>query len=192
MYQCYPAVMKEKTAEAYLNNNDAVGRKRQCCHRMAFILMSALIVSFVFCSFFAENADALKLNDTLVASGDVFNFQISPDGSRVVYNADQDTDGDNELYSVPIGGGTVTKLNSTLVTDGDVLGGFQISPDGSRVVYRADQDTDDVFELYVEQALSIPTMTQWGMILFMMLAGLGAVYYLLTGKAGLRRKRIES
>ncbi len=31
-------------------------------------------------------------------------FQITPDGSRVVYRADQTTDQVNELFSVPVGG----------------------------------------------------------------------------------------
>ena len=38
-------------------------------------------------------------------------FRISPDSSRMVYVADQDTNRVNELYSVALGGGTVTKLN---------------------------------------------------------------------------------
>ncbi|MBN1832725.1 MAG: hypothetical protein JW896_11510, partial [Deltaproteobacteria bacterium] len=92
-----------------------------------------------------------KLNDTLVLGGDVqiSDIKISPDSSRVVYLADQDTDGVYELYSVPIGGGTVTKLNDSLVSGGDVQSlDIFISPDSSRLVYRADQDTDDVYELY--------------------------------------------
>ena len=52
-----------------------------------------------------------------------------------------------ELYSVPLGGGTVTKLNDPLVPAGMYLL-FLISPDSSRVVYRADQQTDEVYELY--------------------------------------------
>ncbi|MBN1834106.1 MAG: hypothetical protein JW896_18560, partial [Deltaproteobacteria bacterium] len=45
-----------------------------------------------------------------------------------------------ELYSVPIGGGTVTKLNGTLVPGGRVQS-FKISPDSRIVVYIASQDT---------------------------------------------------
>jgi hypothetical protein len=37
----------------------------------------------------------------------------------------------------------------------------------------------------VQKATTVPTMTEWGMIIFMMLAGLGSVYYL-------RRQRKES
>jgi uncharacterized repeat protein (TIGR01451 family) len=89
----------------------------------------------------------VKLNGQLVSRGDVQDLQISPDSSRVVYRADQDTDGVVELYSVALIGGSAVKLNGVLVSGGDV-GGFQLSPDGSRVVYLADQETDEVFELY--------------------------------------------
>jgi len=98
--------------------------------------------------------DGLKLNGPLASGGEVFgDYQISPDGSRVVYRADQDTDDVKELYSVPITGpfGDGVKLNATLVPGGDVPG-FRISPDGSWVGYRADQDTDDVYELYVSDS----------------------------------------
>jgi hypothetical protein len=84
-------------------------------------------------------------------------FQVSPDSSRVVYRADQDTDDVIELYSVPLNGGTPVKLNGILVSGGDVqadlmiglmTGLVQISADSNRVVYLADQDVDDMVELY--------------------------------------------
>ena len=43
-------------------------------------------------------AAGIKLNGALVAGGNVGIFQISPDSSRVVYRADQDTDEVFELY----------------------------------------------------------------------------------------------
>ncbi len=88
-----------------------------------------------------------RINDELIQGGDVKDFQISPDGKRTVYRADQDTDGVDELYSVSLEDGPVVKLNSTLVMDGECLG-YTISPDSSRVVYLADQDTNEVLELY--------------------------------------------
>ena len=113
-------------------------------------LVAVLAGTAVFAS--AHRAGAAfnaKLNDPLVAGGDVmqYHFAISPDSARVVYRADQDSDGVDELYSVPIAGGTVVKLNDPLVTGGQVTY-FAISPDSSRVVYRADQGTDEVVEVY--------------------------------------------
>ena len=66
--------------------------------------------------------------------------------AHVVYSADQDTDNVTELYSVPLLGGSTTKLNGAFVSGGNLLS-FQLSPNGSRVVYWADQDTDGVTAL---------------------------------------------
>jgi len=97
---------------------------------------------------------AIKVNPSLVANGDVFSgFVFSPDGTRIAYLADQDTDFINELYVAPAsGGGTSTKVNPALVANGDVFSGFVFSPDGTRIAYLADQTTDEVFELYVAPA----------------------------------------
>ena len=78
--------------------------------------------------------DLLKLNAPLVAGGQVLDFAISPDGQRVVYRADQETDELVELWSVPIGGGTPVKINGALLAGEDVES-FAISPDSSTVVY---------------------------------------------------------
>jgi Tol biopolymer transport system component len=93
----------------------------------------------------------VKLNGSMGVGGDVSNFglQFSPDGSRVVYFADQNADNVNELFSVPSTGGAAVKLNGTLVTNGDVGStSILISPDSSRVIYTADQDADNVFEIF--------------------------------------------
>ena len=92
----------------------------------------------------------VKLNGPLVAGGgqvNDFTFEISPDSSRVIYRTDQDVDNRKELYSVPIGGGTVVKLNGPMVTGGNV-DSYLPDPDSERVVYIADQQSNDVFELY--------------------------------------------
>lgn len=90
----------------------------------------------------------VRLNRPLPAGGIVFSFQLSPDGSTVVYNADQDTDNVREMYSVPVAGGSVTRLNAPMPAGGNSFSSGRISPDGGTVIYRADQDTDEVFELY--------------------------------------------
>ncbi|QEG33639.1 TolB-like translocation protein [Bythopirellula goksoeyrii] len=94
---------------------------------------------------------AIRLNGTLAAGGDVFSegAQFSPDSSRVLYLADQTTNNVNEIFSVPSAGGMATKLNGTLVANGDVSSsGLQFSPDSSRVLYWADQTTDLVNEIF--------------------------------------------
>lgn len=88
-----------------------------------------------------------KLNANLVAGGEVLNFSISPDNTRVVYRARQDTATIEEVYSVPLADGDVTKLNTPFTENEDVTR-YRISPDGSRVIYRADQDEDQIFEFY--------------------------------------------
>ncbi len=102
-----------------------------------------------------KGGESVRLNGLLVDEGDVTNdqlpalgqFLISPDSKRVVYIADQDTDDTFELFSTPIKGGPVTKLNGPLSQLGDVGGEnsahFKFSPDSSRVVFVADQDLDD-------------------------------------------------
>ena len=95
----------------------------------------------------ASQATLTKLNGALTSGGDVSDFWPSPDGARVVYLADKDTNEIFELYSVPVAGGVSTKLNGPLVPGGDVIS-WDVTPDGSRVVYKADQDDDGVIELY--------------------------------------------
>jgi hypothetical protein len=92
----------------------------------------------------------VKLNGPLVGSGHVeFGFAISPDGSHVVYLADQDIFDVFELFSAPIDGSSLpAKLNGPLVEFGDVHEGFMIGPDGSRVVYLADQEVDGQVALF--------------------------------------------
>jgi Tol biopolymer transport system component len=97
---------------------------------------------------------AVKLNGDLVAGGDVqpgykyLSNNISPDGSRVVYLADQDTNDVVELYSVPIDGSAPpVKLNGVLGISGDVTA-FLIDPPSRRVTFRADPSADERFELF--------------------------------------------
>ncbi len=89
----------------------------------------------------------IKLNANLPAGREVTTFLVSPNGARVVFRADRDTDNVFELYSVPVGGGTVTKLNPSFPA-GRNISSFLITPDSSRVTYTADQDTDEKSELY--------------------------------------------
>lgn len=77
-----------------------------------------------------------KLNGPLVAGGDVQSeYYITSDGNTVVYLAEEQTNNE-ELYRVPIPGGTSVKLNGPLKNT-DVEDDFVVSSDGQYVVYRA-------------------------------------------------------
>jgi Tol biopolymer transport system component len=100
----------------------------------------------------------VRLNASLPAGGDVLNdYLFTPDGTRVLYVADQDQDEVAELFSVRADGSAPpVKLSGTLVAGGDVLSGngspsrtfLRVSPDSTRVVYLADAATDEQIELY--------------------------------------------
>ncbi|MEO7794485.1 MAG: hypothetical protein ABIV06_06900, partial [Thermoanaerobaculia bacterium] len=97
----------------------------------------------------ADGGEVEKISTPLSTSGAVDSyFQISPNGQRVVYIADDEVDESYDLYSVAIGGGTSTKLNGALVTRASVDPNFLISADSSRVIYRADQTNLFTYNLY--------------------------------------------
>jgi Tol biopolymer transport system component len=79
-------------------------------------------------------------------------FSFSPDGTRVLYRADQDVVDTLELFVVDIASpGLSRQVNPQLITGGNVYTSFGFSPDGARIAYIADQDADDVLELYAVQ-----------------------------------------
>lgn len=91
----------------------------------------------------------IRLNPILVNGGDVgaSRFAFTPDSKYVIYIADQEVDNRAELYRVPVSGGDSVKLNTPLVSGGNVTD-FKIDPDNARVVYLADQQTNEIFELW--------------------------------------------
>jgi Tol biopolymer transport system component len=98
--------------------------------------LAVISLVFVFAVVFAFPAIASVDADKLVSMpsfGDIENFDFTPDGDYVVFSADMDTDGVTELYSVPVSGGTPTKLST-----GELNFGFIVSPDSNRVVYLQD------------------------------------------------------
>jgi Tol biopolymer transport system component len=97
----------------------------------------------------ATGGTAIRLNAPLTSQGDVVvsSVAFSPDGGRVIYRADQNTDEKFELFSVAAGGGTPMLLNTALPTSGDVIDA-RFSPDGASVFYLANQEFGNVFELF--------------------------------------------
>lgn len=103
---------------------------------------------------------ATKLNGALIGGGNVAHatVAVSPDSSRVIYQADQQTDETFELYSAPIAGGPVVKLNGLLLAASPGAFSVAVSPDSSRVVYMANQDVATYTELYAVPLLGGPAL----------------------------------
>jgi hypothetical protein len=94
------------------------------------------------------SAQVRKISGPLTTGGSVQEFALAPNGRRVVYRADQETDGVLELYSAftdrrapPI------RLHPPLSFGRNVTE-FLLSSDGKQVVYRSDAERNGVFELY--------------------------------------------
>ena len=87
-----------------------------------------------------EGGDPVKLNHALPPESYVINWEISPDSQRVVYAVCPEpfVYAMSELYSVPIAGGSATRLNSASMGPDDRLYDWTISPDGQRVAYVAE------------------------------------------------------
>ena len=92
-----------------------------------------------------------RVSPQMPAGRTVSTFKLSPDGTRVVYRADQDSDDVYELYSAPaagfdpdVGSWQGVKISRALSGGGQTWADFVITPDSSTVIYRADLDGDGV------------------------------------------------
>lgn len=93
-----------------------------------------------------------KLNSPLIAGGGIYSFKVNSNMTlaRVVYSGDQDTFDLEELYSVSVAGGAVTKLNDPVKPKFNPIeiANFDISSDGNRVVYMSEHLDDTDIEVY--------------------------------------------
>jgi Tol biopolymer transport system component len=107
------------------------------------------LVNELYSSLLDGSGGMVKLNGSLVAGGEVFReFAITPDGSRVIYRADEQAEGAVQLFSVPADGSQPPiAIGGSGITGRTVLH-FTISPDGSRVAYCADEQAEKVYEVY--------------------------------------------
>ena len=110
-------------------------------------VLLASLITVLPSSLSAQGSPYQKLNGPLAPGGDVDWFYFSPDGTNVLYTADQDTRGVHELYSAALSGAGSTRLNTPLARGGQTWFHL-VSPDGSTVVYTADPDGDGNWELY--------------------------------------------
>lgn len=101
--------------------------------------------------FASDGRSPRKLSGTLVSGGTVNRFEIAPNGRRVAYMADQDTDTVRELYVADIDGSGIVKINPPMIADGDVHE-FAWSADSTQIVYLADAEQFDVREVYLANA----------------------------------------
>jgi Tol biopolymer transport system component len=97
-------------------------------------------------------ATPIKLNPPLANIGSDVNGQvaISANSQFVIYHADQDILGEDEIYRVPIQGGTAIQLNDPLVATGTVFD-FRLNqtrPNADQLIYIANQDFANRVELY--------------------------------------------
>jgi Tol biopolymer transport system component len=86
---------------------------------------------------FDNGATIIKLSDTMTPGGNVLDFAVSPDGRTVAYLADQDVDGTDELYTVPIRGGAVVNISQLAPANRPNVLEFKWAPNGNRIAYRA-------------------------------------------------------
>jgi Tol biopolymer transport system component len=87
-----------------------------------------------------------RISGTLVSGRNVILNFFSPDSSKIVYLADQDTDNVNELYMNTVANAGAIKISGAAVAGGSV-GRFQVLD--SRVVFMGDLVTDGIQELFV-------------------------------------------
>jgi Tol biopolymer transport system component len=91
-----------------------------------------------------------RLNAPLPADNEVGNFDLSADGSVLIYSTESNVfseDSPTGLFSVPIHGGSVVPL-AVGFPQGSGVNIWRISPNSNVVAYSADQDSAGVEELY--------------------------------------------
>lgn len=108
----------------------------------------------------------VRVNSNLVdTSADVNSFIFTPDGQSIIYNADQDSSGTDELYLARLSNGAVasiTKLNQSIDSNRDVRtfingNGYSVSASGQYVMFLVDADIDNVNELFIVDISGTPT-----------------------------------
>ena len=78
-------------------------------------------------------------------------FAVTPDSTKVVYIANQETVSVDELFQVAFANPQLssTKLNNSPMVSGGNVTDFVIAPNSASVVYRADQNLFQIFELFL-------------------------------------------
>jgi Tol biopolymer transport system component len=117
-----------------------------------FSLAARFTGAMALCAVIATSAFAqpVKISGGLVNGGNVSDqYEFSPDGRWVVFVADKDVDGKNELYSVRLATREITKISGDVLTGLRGVEKFAISPDSRYVVYLGNMSSSNLTELYV-------------------------------------------
>lgn len=87
------------------------------------------------------------LTNILTPEIGVSDFALTTDGTHVVFTSSFADAQKRELYTIPVAGGEIKKLNSPLFQFGDVLD-YVIAPDGKSIVYVATPNSLSIAELF--------------------------------------------
>jgi hypothetical protein len=92
----------------------------------------------------------VKLNGLLGTNGQVNEFAIGPDSSRVVYSSRNESGSDTiELYSAPIASaGAAIRINQSLSGTGFATRRSILSPNGQRVVFEVPRYWPNNYDLF--------------------------------------------
>lgn len=110
----------------------------------------------------ATPAVAQRVSGAMPAGGDATRFEFAPDGSGLVYLADQRTDEVQEIFYVNLRNAAPSVahvVNSNFAAGGDIFttgfntGAF-FSRNGRRIAYVADQNIDNKIELFLSDVSS--------------------------------------
>lgn len=101
------------------------------------------------------------INTALDTFGSVKAFKVSADSERVVYVANPNLEAYEELFSVPVGGGSSVNISGVLSNSASFqrIESFTISPDNQFVLVNIGQDTQGVTRGYV---LKLPNIQNQG------------------------------
>jgi Tol biopolymer transport system component len=102
-------------------------------------------------------SDPVQISPDVAGGAVAGELAMSPDGTRVAFVGDFETDGINELWVVDTSDGTpgeAERVNGPLVDGGQVQNGLswrlvEFSPDSNKLLYVADEKADERFELFV-------------------------------------------
>jgi len=94
------------------------------------------------------SAPPVALHPPFVSGGLLGAYEITPDGSQVLYVASQAVFNQFELWRVPIDGSAAPlRVNGPMIANGDVLD-FSFSPAGTHAIYTADETLDDAYRVF--------------------------------------------